>query len=98
MQTIYCLGNLSSVITALNSEDGHIFTFGDNLIEVPITTGDVLETTKEVDKVGRKVGMSTETGVFLFFRNAIKNKEHWDNIFIYSDMQAGAKGCYDKKW
>lgn len=89
------IGNLSSVITALNSEDGHVFTFGDSLKEVSLNNGDVLASAKAVDRVGLSVGMNTETGVFLFFRNAIEQKEHWDNIFIYSDMQAGARGCYD---
>ena len=27
-------------------------------------------------------------------KNAINNKEHWDNIFIYSDQQAGHGGLY----
>ena len=38
--------------------------------------------------------MSTENGVWLFFKQAIENKEHWDNIIIYSDMQAGHGGLY----
>jgi hypothetical protein len=43
---------------------------------------------------GRYVGGATEGGIWEFFKNAIKNKEHWDNIFIYSDMQAGHGGLY----
>ena len=30
----------------------------------------------------------------VFFDKAIKEKEHWDNIFVYSDMQAGHGGLY----
>jgi hypothetical protein len=43
---------------------------------------------------GRYVGGATEGGIWEFFKNAIENKEHWDNIFIYSDMQAGHGGLY----
>jgi hypothetical protein len=40
------------------------------------------------------VGGGTEGGIWEFFNNAIKKKEHWDNIFIYSDQQAGHGGLY----
>lgn len=40
------------------------------------------------------VGGGTEGGIWEFFKNAINNKEHYDNIFIYSDMQAGHGGLY----
>jgi hypothetical protein len=33
----------------------------------------------------------------LFFDKAIQNNEHWDNIFIYSDQQAGHGGLYGTK-
>lgn len=92
------IGNLSSVITAMNSEEGHVFTFGDKLFQTPVGKGDIIKTSKEVDKIGEKVGGATETGVFTFFRDIIKDKEMWDNIFIYSDMQAGAYGCYDRSY
>ena len=42
----------------------------------------------------RDVGAATENGIWLFFRDAIEKKEHWDNIFIYSDQQAGHGGLY----
>jgi hypothetical protein len=43
---------------------------------------------------GKGVGSGTENGIWLFFDRAIKTKEHYDNIFIYSDMQAGHGGLY----
>lgn len=92
------IGNLSSVITAMNSEEGHVFTFGDKLFQTPVGKGDIIKTSKEVDRIGRNVGGATETGVFTFFRDIIRDKEIWDNIFIYSDMQAGAYGCYDRSY
>jgi len=38
--------------------------------------------------------MSTENGVWIFFRNALKNKTPYNTVFIYSDMQAGHGGLY----
>ena len=38
--------------------------------------------------------MATENGIWLFFKDAIIQKQHWDNIFVYSDMQAGHGGLY----
>ena len=38
--------------------------------------------------------MSTENGIWLFFRDAIMQRQHWDNIFAYSDMQAGHGDLY----
>lgn len=40
------------------------------------------------------IGGFTENGVWLFFKEAIDNEIHYDNIFIYSDMQAGHGGLY----
>ena len=40
------------------------------------------------------MGASTEGGIWEFFDRAIRKKEHWDQIFIYSDQQAGHGGLY----
>jgi len=53
-----------------------------------------LEQTKKVNQKGKQVGTATENGIWLFFKQAIDNKEHWDNVVIYSDMQAGHGGLY----
>jgi hypothetical protein len=44
--------------------------------------------------LGRSIGWATENGVWLALDDAIRNKKHWDNIFIYSDMQAGHGGLF----
>lgn len=89
------IGNLSATIGAYNSDEGYVFTFGDTLREIPIRKRDgVLSQSKTVSKEGSKVGRATECGIWLFFDKAIKEKVHWDNIFIYSDMQAGHGGLY----
>ena len=44
--------------------------------------------------MGNKIGGNTENGIWLFFDKAIREKQHWDHIFVYSDMQAGHGGLY----
>lgn len=90
------IDNLSSVITAACSDEGYVGKFGNELIVHPISKRrGVLSQTKEITKnQDRDVGGATEGGIWKFFRDAIKNKEHWDNIFIYSDQQAGHGGLY----
>lgn len=89
------IGNLSSVITAKNSDEGYVGVFGDRLKTMPISKRNgILTQAENVSKLGKGVGGRTENGIWLFFKKAIDEKEHWDNIFIYSDMQAGHGGLY----
>lgn len=93
--TVAEIDNLSSVITGQNSEEGYIGVFGDRLDVQPVSKRNgALAQAKEAGKRGQRIGGGTENGIWLFFDNAIKNKEHWDNIFIYSDQQAGHGGLY----
>jgi len=93
--TVATIGNLSSVITAKNSDEGYVGVFGDRLITMPVSKKEgTLEQTKKVNQKGKQVGTATENGIWLFFKQAIDNKEHWDNVVIYSDMQAGHGGLY----
>lgn len=94
--TVAEIDNLSSVMTAACSEDGYVGKFGDKLIVHPISKrqGILLQAQKITSNRYNDVGGSTEGGIWLFFRDAIAKKEHWDNIFIYSDMQAGHAGLY----
>ena len=90
------INNLSSIITAQNSDEGYVGKFGDKLIKYIVSkrNGTLIQADKVTSNRDNDVGGSTENGIWLFFRDAIKNKEHWDNIFIYSDMQAGHGGLY----
>ena len=93
--TVAEIDNLSAVITAMRSDEGYVGIFGDRLEIVPIKKRDgVLSQMKAITEKGRHIGGGTENGIWLFFDKAIKNAEHWDNIFIYSDMQAGHGGLY----
>ena len=90
------IDNLSSVIAARNSEEGYVGMFGDKLAISPISKRNgVLTQTQKLNKThGKNVGHATENGIWLFLDKAICEKEHWDNIFIFSDMQAGHGGLY----
>lgn len=89
------IGNLSSVITACNSDEGYVGLFGDQLIVGPVDQQKgILKQTSSMSNLRGQIGGGTENGIWLFFNKAIREKEHWDNIFIYSDMQAGHGGLY----
>ena len=96
--TVAEIDNLSAIITAMRSEEGYVGIFGDKLVRVAVDSEcDVFETLKRINKIGRSIGLATETGVWTFFREAIERKEHWDTVFIYSDMQAGYSQLYSQK-
>lgn len=94
--TVANIDNLSSVITAACSDEGYVGKFGDKLITTPISKRTGVLNQAEVISHNQysDVGGGTEGGIWEFFYNAIEKKEHWDNIFIYSDMQAGHGGLY----
>ena len=101
--TVAKIDNLSSVIGAANSDDGTVVKFGDRYEEYPIRKRKgILDQAEEISKNRDcNVGGSTEGGIWKFLSHAIDNKIVYDNIFIYSDMQAGHGGLYgeasDKK-
>jgi hypothetical protein len=89
------IGNLSGVITGMLADDGYVGVFGDKLEVVPIRKrSSVFETTKKLDQIARGIGGGTENGIWLFWDKAIREKQHWDHVFVYSDMQAGHGGLY----
>jgi hypothetical protein len=92
------IANLSSLITGKNSDEGEIGLFGDRLIVESVSKRNgLLSQLKEVCKIENvegRLGGGTENGIWIFFKDAIENKKHYDNIFIYSDMQAGHGGLF----
>lgn len=90
------IDNLSSVITARNSQEGFVGKFGDRLKMYPVSRRQgVLQQAEQVNETqGRDVGHATENGIWLFFEQAIRERQVYDNIFIYSDQQAGHGGLY----
>ena len=89
------IGNLTGVLTARASDEGYVGVFGDTLANVDVRKkASIFDTVKAVDKIGQGVGGGTENGIWLFWRDAIKQKQHWDSVFVYSDLQCGHGGLY----
>lgn len=89
------IANLTGVITGKKADEGYVGIFGDRLEVVPIRKKQsTFDFTTNLNRIGQGIGHATENGIWLFLDRAIRNKEHWDNIFIYSDMQAGHGGLY----
>ena len=89
------IANLSSIITALCSDEGYVGVFGDRLSLKGVSKRNgIITQLEETCKRGRAQGGGTEHGIWLFLREAINNKVHYDTIFIYSDMQAGHGGLF----
>ncbi len=89
------IANLTAILTGLASEDGYIGVFGDRLDTMPVRKrSSVFDMLKIADRKGDGVGGGTENGIWLFWDKAIKEREHWDYVFVYSDMQAGHGGLY----
>lgn len=93
--TVAEIGNLSSMITSLQSEDGEVGVFGDRLALTKVSREkSILSQLTELSKLGQSQGGGTEHGIWIFFSEAIKNKTHYDNIFVFSDQQAGHSKLY----
>lgn len=94
--TIAEIDNLSSVITARNSDEGVVGKFGDKLRMVDVSKRNgVLSQAADISRNRcNDVGGATENGIWIFFRDAMEQGIVYDNIFIYSDQQAGHGGLY----
>jgi hypothetical protein len=92
------IANLSSLITGKQSDEGEIGVFGDRLhVEQVSKRNGLLKQLKDINNIEEKdsrLGGGTENGIWIFFRDAIAGNKHYDNIFIYSDMQAGHGGLF----
>ena len=93
--TVSSIGNLSGVMTAMNSTEGEVVVFGDKMERIKINHNiSVLKNLKIVEEHTNNIGQATENGIWLFFEEAIRNRLWYDNIFVYSDMQAGNGELY----
>ena len=89
------IGNLMGVMTGKMSDEAQIGIFGDRLEILDIKKDEkVFPFLDKLTTIGHGIGGGTENGIWLFFDKAIKEKLHYDNIFIYSDMQCGHGGLY----
>lgn len=93
--TVAEIDNLSATIMACRSDEGVIIPFGDKISPIPASKRNgILSQVKEVNKQGHNVGRGTECGVWTFLDDAITNNVWYDNIIIFSDMQAGHGDLY----
>lgn len=88
--TVADIGNISATIGAANSDNGIVVAFGDKMKKYPISKREgILTQAEKISNDSDKLGQLTECGIWLFLDEAIEKRIHYDNIFIYSDMQAG---------
>ena len=93
--TVAEIANLSSLITAMQSDEGFVGVFGDSLsLQGVSKRNGLLTQLAETSARGRNQGGGTENGIWMFWDQAIKEKIHYDTVFIYSDMQAGHGNLY----
>lgn len=89
------IANLTAVLTARRSEEGYVGVFGDRLETFSVgKKSSVFTELEKANRMGKGIGGGTEHGIWLFWDKAIKQQEHWDHVFVYSDMQAGHGGLY----
>lgn len=89
------IGNLTGILTGMAADEGWLGVFGDRLTRLAVRKGaSVFDQLKNAEAAADHIGTRTENGIWTFFDEAIRNKEHWDHIFVYSDMQAGHGGLY----
>ncbi len=89
------IANLTGVLTGMCADDGHVGVFGDRLERVPIRArSSIFQQLDYVERVAQGIGGATENGIWLFWDQAIRTRERWDTVFVYSDMQAGHGGLY----
>ena len=93
------IANLTAVLTGMiTNGNASVFPFGSRLMQYDINQSrGVFDQLNEVTQEARRVGQSDETGIWTFWHNAIAQKQHWDNVFVYSDMQAGHGKLYARK-
>jgi hypothetical protein len=92
---IAVIGNMMGIITSLVSDDGTLGLFGDTIDYIPIRRSmSILNQLEICSDRSKRVGRATEHGIWMALDEAINNKVFYDNIFIYSDMQAGHGGLY----
>lgn len=89
------IANLTGVLVGARADEGYVGVFGDRLQPMPVRKlASLMDQAKVANQYGDQVGGATENGVWLFFDNALRTKERWDTVFIFSDMQAGHGGLY----
>jgi hypothetical protein len=89
------IGNLTGILAGMRADEGHLGVFGDSLETMPVRkNSSIFDQLKRAEHLAKNIGLGTENGIWAFLDRAIRNREHWDSIFVLSDMQAGHGGLY----
>lgn len=89
------IANLTGVIAAMASDEGSLGVFGDDLKVFPVRKlSSIFDQLARAESLAKDIGQNTENGIWMFWRDAIASKAKWDNVFVFSDMQAGHGGLY----
>ena len=84
------IGNLFGSMMAYRQKNVYIGLFGDRLISVPIDRSKkLLDFNRKSYDIGESCGGGTETGIYDFLRQVVKEKKKIDNIVVFSDCQIG---------
>ena len=84
------VARLMGVLTGMRSDEGVVGIFANRLACYKVRKkSSVFDQVREVQRIGSysAVGRGTNNPLTLALKPAIQTKEHWDNIFVYSDMQ-----------
>lgn len=89
------IANLTGVLAGMRADEGYLGVFGDMLSTFAVRkNASVFDQLQKAETAAASIGQGTENGIWLFWNKAIKEKEHWDHVFVFSDMQAGHGGLY----
>lgn len=89
------IANLTGVLAGLRADDGYLGVFGDRLERMAVRQRDsVFSQVDRAEKLAQGIGQATENGIWLFWDQAIRKRERWDTVFVFSDLQAGHGGLY----
>lgn len=89
------IANLTGVLAGLRADEGYLGVFGDRLERMAVRQRDsVFSQLDRAETIAQGIGQATENGIWLFWDQAIRNRERWDTVFVFSDLQAGHGGLY----
>ena len=92
---ISTIANLTGVLAGMRADEGYLGIFGDRLETVPVRPkSSIFDQLEHAETRAQNIGKGTETGIWLFWSQAIRKREHWDSVFVFSDMQAGHGRLY----
>lgn len=84
------IAHLFSSMMVEKNDNVYVASFGDKLIQMDVKRDiGIIERTKHTYKEGGNCGFSTESGIYEFMRNVIKEKTKIDNVIVFSDCQIG---------